>query len=531
QLRFLRLSASETLGYVLGAGSTKAVGASLEDQLGNPEAVQAHLTLQRQRLARAHQPLPAPPDKSCIGSSYRVPGSNLRADTVNLGEQDLSTAARCLTTRYAKFLPSACQSPQQAASMPAQTLTSWLPACQTPQQGGSLPAKSLSWLKAGDRPAKSQPAESLSMLVASLSRVSQQAGGTPQFCPLPIKHPFSRLVASLQSQSAGWWPACQVTQQAGGQPAESMQAGGQPAKSISRLVASLSSHSAGWWTACQVSQQNGGQPAESLSRLFAGSAYQLAGNPLPRPSAGWQPAHLATSGLSRHSKYSLSAHDPGPDPLLEEEVLTWLIQKYKKLELFWYQASKGSKANCRQAVQSKGNFIPLDELMPEQLNDLGTVSSAKDNYDSLMRLSYKPSAILGKNFQDVANIAFEANCELMAENYIPAFCSLHYQDPLQELNCFPNVTFTTSGFYNPPHKDTGDAQEFAFLLFLPINNHDGSLIQSTDEYHVKGGAFVFLDYHFGIDFSKHNGMVKVVLAIIKSATFHTPGHESLPTPS
>ncbi|PLW32214.1 hypothetical protein PCASD_21984 [Puccinia coronata f. sp. avenae] len=470
----------------------------------------------------------APPDKSCIGSSYRVPGSNLRADTVNLGEQDLSTAARCLTTRYAKFLPSACQSPQQAASMPAQTLTSWLPACQTPQQGGSLPAKSLSWLKAGDRPAKSQPAESLSMLVASLSRVSQQAGGQESLSRLVQLHPINsglyatvlppayqapiqqaggqptesicRLVASLPSHSAGWWPACRVNQQAGGQPAES----------ISRLVASLSSHSAGWWTACQVSQQNGGQPAESLSRLFAGSAYQLAGNPLPRPSAGWQPAHLATSGLSRHSKYSLSAHDPGPDPLLEEEVLTWLIQKYKKLELFWYQASKGSKANCRQAVQSKGNFIPLDELMPEQLNDLGTVSSAKDNYDSLMCLSYKPSAILGKNFQDVANIAFEANCELMAENYIPAFCSLHYQDPLQELNCFPNVTFTTSGFYNPPHKDTGDAQEFAFLLFLPINNHDGSLIQSTDEYHVKGGAFVFLDYHFGIDFSKHNGIVKVV---------------------
>ncbi|PLW05060.1 hypothetical protein PCANC_28650 [Puccinia coronata f. sp. avenae] len=139
-----------------------------------------------------HPGLTAPPDKSCIGSSYRVPGSNLRADTVNLGEQDLSTAARCLTTRYAKFLPSACQSPQQAASMPAQTLTSWLPACQTPQQGGSLPAKSLSWLKAGDRPAKSQPAESLSMLVASLSRVSQQAGG---------QESLSRLV--VESLSAG----------------------------------------------------------------------------------------------------------------------------------------------------------------------------------------------------------------------------------------------------------------------------------------------------------------------------------------
>ncbi|PLW04897.1 hypothetical protein PCASD_08038 [Puccinia coronata f. sp. avenae] len=144
----------------------------------------------------------------------------------------------------------------------------------------------------------------------------------------------------------------------------------------------------------------------------------------------------------------------------------------------------------QQNVVAIIQFIPLDELTPEQLNDLGTVSrkvclqkkiqSAEGDYDSLMRSSYKPSAILGKNFQDVANIAFETNRKLMAENCIPAFCSLHYQDPLQELDCSPNVTFTTSGFYNSPHKDTGDAQEFAFLLFLPINNHDGSLIQSTD---------------------------------------------------
>ncbi|PLW04898.1 hypothetical protein PCASD_08037 [Puccinia coronata f. sp. avenae] len=56
-----------------------------------------------------------------------------------------------------------------------------------------------------------------------------------------------------------------------------------PAKSISRLVASLPSHSASWWPACRVSQHNGGQPAESLSRLVTGSAYQLAGNPLPNP--------------------------------------------------------------------------------------------------------------------------------------------------------------------------------------------------------------------------------------------------------
>jgi hypothetical protein len=124
--------------------------------------------------------------------------------------------------------------------------------------------------------------------------------------------------------------------------------------------------------------------------------------------------------------------------------------------------------------------------------------------------SSKPSAILGKSFKDMANIAFDNNRELMAAHSVPAFCSLHYQDQLGKFDCSPNVTFTTSGFYNPPHQDDGDAQEFAFLLFLPVNTTHGSLIQPTNNYHVHGGAFVFLDYHFGIDFSQHTGIVKVV---------------------
>ncbi|PLW18530.1 hypothetical protein PCANC_16176 [Puccinia coronata f. sp. avenae] len=152
------------------------------------------------------------------------------------------------------------------------------------------------------------------------------------------------------------------------------------------------------------------------------------------------------------------------------------------------------------------------------------VQQAKDDYDTLMRSSSKPSAILDKIFHKVANIAFNNNRELMAAHSVPAFCSLHYQEQLGKFGCLPNVTFTTSGFYNPPHEDEGDAQEFAFLLFLPVNTTDGSLIQPTNNYHVHGGAFVFPDYHFGINFSQHTEHL-----VLRQSTWYSGG--ALGTPA
>ncbi|OAV85058.1 hypothetical protein PTTG_30829, partial [Puccinia triticina 1-1 BBBD Race 1] len=111
------------------------------------------------------------------------------------------------------------------------------------------------------------------------------------------------------------------------------------------------------------------------------------------------------------------------------------------------------------------------------------IEAAKDDYNSLMRSSSTPSNILGKLFKGVANIAFEKNRELMKMNSIPAFGSLHYKDPLNKFECSPNLSFTTGGYFNPPHKDTKDAQDFAFALFLPTNKSDGSIIASTDVYH------------------------------------------------
>ncbi|PLW39769.1 hypothetical protein PCANC_19800 [Puccinia coronata f. sp. avenae] len=111
-------------------------------------------------------------------------------------------------------------------------------------------------------------------------------------------------------------------------------------------------------------------------------------------------------------------------------------------------------------------FTPLDELTPEEFDDLGTVSKflhrckdfvnpvssdtrswggkdvgggVEEVYGRLQAI-WNPSAILGKSFKDMANIAFDNNHELMAALLVPAFCSLHYQDQLGKFDCSPNST-------------------------------------------------------------------------------------------
>lgn len=139
----------------------------------------------------------------------------------------------------------------------------------------------------------------------------------------------------------------------------------------------------------------------------------------------------------RHSEYNLSAHNPdppqpqenpnprqpednpdppqpednpdlpcpedNPNPPHTEEVLTWSIRKYKRLELFPYQTAEGDRRPTNSELSdaleiakkfkyfSRGKvvvldkeheqqivaiieFTPLDELTPEEFDDLGTVS-------------------------------------------------------------------------------------------------------------------------------------------------------------
>ena len=155
-----------------------------------------------------------------------------------------------------------------------------------------------------------------------------------------------------------------------------------------------------------------------------------------------------------------------------------------------------------------------------------SIKAFKEEYIALMNSSSKPSDILGKMFQDTANVAFEQNRALMKANSIPAFKSLHHQETLGEYDCSPHLTFTTNRFYNPPHKDDKDIQDFEFVVFLPTHISDGTLINTSDKYTINGGGFVFPDYGFGIYFSEQRGVVQMVCASKKVRHCTLPAVES-----
>jgi hypothetical protein len=138
------------------------------------------------------------------------------------------------------------------------------------------------------------------------------------------------------------------------------------------------------------------------------------------------------------------------------------------------------------------------------------IANAPEVYDNLMRQSHKISGMLGRFFKRLANVAFADNQELMKKYGIPSIGHLSFGKPINDDDCAPNLTFTTNRFFNSPHRDPDDLSEFAFGMFIPVNRTDFASGGITNPSALSGGQFVFPDYRVGIDFSKHNGFVKLV---------------------
>ncbi|KAI9621474.1 hypothetical protein KEM48_007709 [Puccinia striiformis f. sp. tritici PST-130] len=102
--------------------------------------------------------------------------------------------------------------------------------------------------------------------------------------------------------------------------------------------------------------------------------------------------------------------------------------------------------------------------------DQEAIDAAPEEYDCLMQnASPQASDILGEMFKDFANVVFEENREKMLQDNIPAMAALEFNVPLNENDCAPNLSFTRDG-----------------------------------------GAFVLPNQRCGIDFSKQNGLVKMI---------------------
>ncbi|KAA1123835.1 hypothetical protein PGTUg99_025022 [Puccinia graminis f. sp. tritici] len=114
-------------------------------------------------------------------------------------------------------------------------------------------------------------------------------------------------------------------------------------------------------------------------------------------------------------------------------------------------------------------------------------------YDDHYLKSKRVGQIIRNLFKDLAHTPFEENQHLMQQYSIPAFESLEYGETPEESACTPHITFTTNGFFNPPHKDKDDISKFAFVLFLPTRTSDYTLVDSS-KYDIKSVPFIF-PYH------------------------------------
>jgi hypothetical protein len=130
-------------------------------------------------------------------------------------------------------------------------------------------------------------------------------------------------------------------------------------------------------------------------------------------------------------------------------------------------------------------------------------------YDGHYLKSTRVGQIIGNLFKDLAHRPFQNNQDLMKKYKIPSFESFSYGELPDESTCTPHITYTTNGFFNPPHKDTDDISEYSFALFLPTRTSDYSLVNSS-EYDIKSGPFIFPDHKISINFDHQHGIVKMI---------------------
>jgi hypothetical protein len=154
------------------------------------------------------------------------------------------------------------------------------------------------------------------------------------------------------------------------------------------------------------------------------------------------------------------------------------------------------------------------------------IKRAPKKYSELVSRSRKVANILGRMFKDLGGLAFDSNHQMMQQNGIPSFGSVEFGQPLKPYDCAPHITFTSHGFFNAPHVDSGDASQWAFALFVPTHVADGTLASVDDGYDVTGGRFVFPDHDCCIDFDQ-GSVVKLIWAANKVKHCTLPATESL----
>ncbi|EFP81664.2 uncharacterized protein PGTG_07913 [Puccinia graminis f. sp. tritici CRL 75-36-700-3] len=271
------------------------------------------------------------------------------------------------------------------------------------------------------------------------------------------------------------------------------------------------------------------------------------------------------SGTTRHLDKQLERELQTDSKETNEDNITWSSRRYTKLELFPYMLgsnpdrppTSGEFDECRKLINgfklfnygkvvihdkkdrakiiAVMEFTPFEELTPSDFTNINYVTrflhSAKQFVNAvgsesrswggkMFAIGWRKAMV---GFQLIGLYRNKA-AEIMNANSIPSIGQPDFGIPLGQDDCAPNLTFTTDGFFNPPHCDTEDLSEFAFGLFTPVNKSDWSLPDTVSASPTPGRAFVFPDYRCGIDLSKNNGVVKLVWRAkeVRHCTLYSP---------
>jgi len=120
-----------------------------------------------------------------------------------------------------------------------------------------------------------------------------------------------------------------------------------------------------------------------------------------------------------------------------------------------------------------------------------------------MNGSARAGEVLWNTFHSFGNIAVEKNHKFMEKFNIPSIADNNFPKVAGDKSPFgfaSNLAFSSHGFYNHQHLDTGDLSELplAFALIIPTLKSTGQI--ATEGYDVENGQFIFRDIQVSLDF-------------------------------
>ncbi|EFP90168.1 uncharacterized protein PGTG_16446 [Puccinia graminis f. sp. tritici CRL 75-36-700-3] len=284
-----------------------------------------------------------------------------------------------------------------------------------------------------------------------------------------------------------------------------------------------------------------------IERKLARKRFKKAGGPLPpkKKISDWLPTpeEIATASSIVEDPTKFRLYDHGHVCIFDKQLTTEkekqimaditftdlkTISNQKRDDLNFLVAflekskkfvnSIGSKSrSCGGYMWAIGwrKSMTKFEIIGRYVNK-AAIKKNQEEFNQHVKDSDRASSILWDLFYPIGNRALEANQQFMAEHNLPSLSDPELPSETSKGHdkfFSTNLTFTSDGFFNHPHKDKKDDKRlpFAFFLSLPTFKSKGRLAFESDGYDVTGGQFVFPECGFGIDF-KPDTMVQMIFA-------------------